>query len=372
MNSDSYVYPMALTMIPRIGAITARKLIAYLGSAEAVFRESKSNLKLIPGIGPYLAGSFSPGKFLEDARREINAMSKSGISFIYYKDPAYPWRLKNCEDGPLFLYYRGSPDLNRTRMLSVVGTRNASRYGKDTCRNIIATLATGFPDLVIVSGLAYGIDIEAHRAALEYGLDTFAVMAHGLNTVYPYSHRKIASRIQGQGGLLTDFHTHVMPERNNFLRRNRIIAGISEATLVIESGRKGGALITADIASSYSRDVLALPGRVGDPTSAGCNALIKNNIAALVESSEDIEKILNWETHLTRRDPQYVISEPLTPVEKKIMDAITEHPGIGQEMLCQKTGTDLPALISQLLQMELKNWITVLPGNHYKTSAKYR
>jgi DNA processing protein len=358
-------------MIPRIGSITARKLIAYLGSAEAVFKEKISNLRLIPGIGPFLAGSFSPGKYLAEAEAEFTRMEKSGISFIYYKDPEYPWRLKNCEDGPLFLFYRGKPDFHRVRMLSVVGTRNASRYGKEACRSIVASLASGFPDLVIVSGLAYGIDVEAHRSALDYGLDTFAVMAHGLNTVYPYSHRKIASRILDHGGLLTDFHSQVKPERNNFLRRNRIIAGITEATLVIESGLKGGALITADIASSYNREVLALPGRAGDQSSAGCNALIKNNIAALIENSEDIERILNWETHLPRTDPQYTITEPLTAMEMKIMDAISGNPGISQELLCERTGINLPTLISQLLQMELKNWITVLPGNQYKTSARY-
>lgn len=371
MHSDPLICQLALTMIPKIGAITARKLIAYLGSAEAVFMEKSSTLAKIPGIGPFLAKSISLKPYLSEAEKELSEMKQNNISYVYYRDPEYPWRLKNCEDGPLFLYYKGRPDFARPKILSVVGTRSASNYGKEACRNILSTLSAKYPDLVVVSGLAYGIDIAAHRAALEFGLDTFAILAHGLTTIYPSSHRNTAFRIEKQGALLSDFHSNVLPERNNFLRRNRIIAGISEATLVIESGRKGGALITADIASSYNREVFALPGRAGDIYSAGCNYLLKNNIAALVETGEDIESYLGWESSQPGRKASLVIKEALTSDEKRILKSIAEEPGIGQEILSLRAEIPISKLMGILLQMELKNWVTLMPGNVYETSAHF-
>lgn len=369
MQYDPLVCQMALTMIPRIGAITARKLIAYLGSAEAVFMEKASTLSKIPGIGPFLAKSVSPGALLSAAEKELSSMEKNKISYIYFKDPDYPWRLKNCEDGPLFLFYKGQPEFGRTRIISVVGTRTASTYGKEACRSILSSLAMKYPDIVIVSGLAYGIDITAHRLALEFGLDTFAVLAHGLTTLYPSSHKNTAGRIEAQGALISDFHSHVLPERNNFLRRNRIIAGISEATLVVESGKKGGALITADIASSYNREVFALPGRSGDIYSAGCNHLIKNNIAALVETGEDIEACLGWESTKAQTKSVRMLKEPLSDDERRILKTISDEPDIGQEILSIRTGIPVSKLVGFILQMELNGWISTKPGNLYRALA---
>lgn len=370
MNQEQLLYQMALTLIPKIGAITAKKLIAYVGSPEAVFRENKYSLQKIPGIGDYLASQVSLSTIIEEAETEIKTMEQRGISYVYYQDPDYPWRLKNCEDGPLLLFYKGNPDFGRTKILSIVGTRSATRYGKEVCEMVVAGLAAMYPDLVIVSGLAYGIDIIAHRFALEYGLDTYAVLAHGLTTIYPPTHTDTAMRIMDQGALLSDFNSTIKPERNNFLRRNRIIAGLAEATLIVESGRKGGALITADIASSYNREVLAIPGKVNDNYSAGCNYLIKNNIAALVESSSDIGQILNWATDAPACQQPITTTCPLTEDEKVIIQTIIDEPGIIQEILSVRTGIPIYKLAGLLLQMELKNWISTLPGNRYNTAIQ--
>lgn len=371
MNREQLLYQLALTLIPKIGAITAKKLIAYVGSPEAVFRESTSSLRKIPGIGDYLASQVSLTTIIGEAEAEIKNMEQRQISYVYYLDPGYPWRLKNCEDGPLLLFYKGNPDFSRTKILSIVGTRSATRYGREACEMVVAGLASKYPDLVIVSGLAYGIDITAHRFALEYGLDTYAVLAHGLTTIYPPTHTDTAMRIMNQGALLSDFNSTIKPERNNFLRRNRIIAGLAEATLIVESGKKGGALITADIASSYNREVLAIPGKINDNYSSGCNYLIKNNIAALIESASDIEQILNWETETPARQQQITNTSTLTDDEKKIIQHIKDEPGIIQEILSVRTGIPINKLAVLLLQMELQNWISTMPGNRYNTAMKF-
>lgn len=370
MSKDPLVYKLGMTMIPGIGAITARKLIAYLGAPEAVFMEKPATLRQIPGVGPHLSAQVAARDLITEAEEEIARMKKYGVSCVYYQDEAYPWRLKNCEDGPLLLFYRGAPDFRRTKYLSIVGTRNASHYGREMTDAIISGLAAKYPDLVIISGLAYGIDINAHRTALAKGLDTYAVMAHGLHTIYPTAHAATASRMLRQGALLSDFPTTMKPERNNFLRRNRIIAGLSEATLVIESGKKGGALITAELAASYNREVLAVPGRTTDPYSAGCNRLIQNNIAALVSTDTDIELLLGWEAAAEPTTPEPRTIENLSPRERNILQAILAEPGLGQEILSVRTGIPVHQLMGILLQMELNQWIAVMPGNHYKALVR--
>lgn len=370
MDNEDLLYQIALTMLPDIGAITAKKLIAYVGSPEGVFREKIHILQKIPGIGQHIAQKINLQNTLHKAEYEINTMKKDGISCLYYRDADYPWKLKNCDDGPVLLFYRGKREFNRPKYLSIVGTRDATQYGRETCRTIIASLSSKYPDLVIVSGLAYGIDITAHRAALEYGLDTIAVLAHGLNTVYPSVHRESAIKITKQGSLVSDFHSTIKPERNNFLRRNRIIAGLSDATLVIESGQKGGSLITADMASSYDREVFALPGRSEDKFSVGCNQLIKKNIAALIESCEDIEFLLNWEVSQPAREAHVQLNIAFTEDERSIMEIIHDCPLAGPEIISIRSGLPLHNVISLLLQMELRNWLTVLPGNRYKLCIK--
>jgi DNA processing protein len=365
MSKDPLVYQLAMTMVPGIGAITARKLIGYLGSPEAVFSEKPAVLRQIPGIGEHLAGQLSARNFIAEAEDEIARMGKYRIESVYYQDKAYPWRLKHCEDGPLLLFYRGNPDFQRTKSLSIVGTRNASRYGREITEMIVSGLAGKHPDLVIVSGLAYGIDIHAHRTALAHGLDTFAVMAHGLHTVYPSAHASTASRMLAQGALLSDFPTTMKPERNNFLRRNRIIAGLTEATLVIESAKKGGALITAELAASYHREVFAVPGRSTDAYSAGCNQLIQLNIAALVTSPSDIEQLLGWEIPVREKETRQPTQTLLTSEEEQVIQSLQEEAGTRPDIISLRSGIPLQKLMLVLLQMELSGKVKVLPGNTY-------
>ncbi len=362
-------YQIALTMAPAIGPIKARALIKFLGSAEAVFLEKKEILMKIDGIGSRLSDSIASDRLLEEAEKEMEFMSRHRINALYFQDPEYPYRLKECEDAPIILYTRGEEGLHCQQSLSVVGTRRATSYGRDMCREIIKGLSELTGDLVVVSGLAFGIDVIAHRAALEYGLPTVAVLGHGMSTIYPRSHRDTAKRIIEQGGLVTDFHSKMGPERNNFLRRNRIIAGLSQATLVIESAKTGGALITAGMAFSYHREVLAVPGRAGDEKSKGCNGLIQKDMAALVESPRDIIDRLNWEKRsLPAKQIQAREISP-SPDEKKILRLIQDIPGIEPGAIGSNTGLPVHGVLAQLMEMELKGWIAVEPGNRYRSKV---
>ena len=359
-------YQIALTMVPAIGPITARKLIDKVGSARAVFDQKREVLESIKGIGPRLSQSINESSLLEQAEKEIEFVERHRIDTLYFEDPDFPKRLNQCVDGPILLYARGEQGLQCKRSLSVVGTRRASSYGKDHCRAIIKGLAERVPDLVIVSGLAYGIDVIAHRAALEYGLPTVAVLGHGMSTIYPASHRETAKKIIRQGALVTDFHSRMGPERNNFLRRNRIIAGLSQATLVVESAKKGGALITANMAFSYDREVMVVPGRVGDDRSQGCNNLIKRDMATMTESAGDIIRRLNWDVAGVPEKPAVPEVEPST-LEKRLLLSIEQTPGITPGTLSNLTGIPVNIVLALLLEMELKAWISAEPGNSYRT-----
>ena len=361
------LYRIALTMAPAIGPITARKLIKKAGSARAVFRQKKAILEKIEGIGPVVSGSISSASLLQQAEKELVFLEKHRIRALYFKDAEYPARLKECEDAPILLYCRGSIGLNSKRALSVVGTRKASSYGKELCRSIVLDLGSRIDDLVIISGLAFGIDVIAHRAALEGGIPTVAVLGHGLDTLYPHAHRETAKKICGQGALVTDFHSGMGPERNNFLRRNRIIAGMANATLVVESAASGGALITANMASSYQRDVLAVPGRATDERSKGCNGLIKKNVAAMVESAQDVINHLNWTDDIAQNPKHSTEKISFTNHEKQLLELMTLQSGLGPGELCMRSGIPIQKVLSLLTEMELKRWIVVEPGNRYQT-----
>ncbi len=361
---------IALTMLPEIGAITAKKLIAYTGSASAVFSERASSLLKIPGIGPQIISRINLSEIMPEAEKEIAFIERHHIEAISFLEKAYPERLRNCEDGPVILYLKGINCLSSSRILSVVGTRNATAEGRDLCKTIVTSLALRFPELVIVSGLAYGIDITAHRSALEQGINTVAVMAHGLHTIYPSAHRETAIKITGQGALVTDFTTRNKPERNNFLRRNRIIAGLADATLVIESGEKGGALITAELASSYSREIMAVPGRVSDIYSKGCNMLIKKSIAALVEDGVDVAEILNWDCREVCPVTVPLLNTPLNDEEEKILRFIQSEHEASTEFTSIRTGIPIHKCISLMVSMELRGWLLILPGNLYRLRVK--
>lgn len=366
MSTVSLVHRIALGMIPGVGDITARKLVSYAGSVEAVFRESFRNLTRIPGIGEALAAAVAGHEYLPDAEREAEFVERNKIRVFFYLDDDYPLRLRQCEDSPVTFYMRGNADLDATMILSIVGTRHATPHGRELCQKLVAGLAEHFPELLIISGLAYGVDITAHRAALAAGLPTVAILGHGLRTVYPSAHAATAKAMLENGGLVTDFSSSTLPERNNFIRRNRIIAGISDATLIIESGLKGGALITADIAASYNRDVMAVPGRPGDEWSAGCNALIRCNKAALVEKCGDIEYMLGWKPAALAAPVQPTLFTAITENEKKVCEVLKNEDGLTIDILSRMLEIPVYKLSTTLLQMELAGMITPCPGNVYR------
>jgi len=366
MSTVPLHYRIALGMIPGVGDITARKLVSYTGGVEAVFRESYRGLTMIPGIGEALASAIAGHEYLPAAEREAEFVTRNSIRVFFYLDDDYPARLRQCEDSPVTFYFRGNADLDSPMILSIVGTRHATRNGLDLCQKIISGLAEHFPELLIVSGLAYGIDIAAHRAALAAGLPTVAVLGHGLKTIYPSVHAGVARAMLENGGHVTDFSSPTLPERNNFIRRNRIIAGISDATLIIESGIKGGALITADIAASYNRDVMAVPGRPDDEWSAGCNSLIRCNKASLVEKCSHIEYLLGWKPASFSAPVQPVLFAGLTDNEKKICEALKNNGDLTIDVLARLLDVTVYKMSPTLLQMELAGMITLCPGNVYR------
>jgi DNA processing protein len=366
MSETTLQHKIALGLIPRIGDVNARKLVSFFGCVEAIFREPYGNLIKIPGIGSGLAGYITDRSYLDAAEREAEYVSKNNIRTYFYLDSDYPYRLRQCDDSPVVFFFRGSSDLDSARMLSVVGTRNATPRGRELCEKIIGDLSENHPELIITSGLAYGIDIASHKAAIARNLQTIAVLAHGLKTIYPSLHRAVARTMINHGGLLTDFLSDTLPERNNFLRRNRIIAGLSDATLVIESGYKGGALITADIANSYNRDVFAVPGRPDDQWSSGCNNLIKNNKAALVENADDIEFLLGWKEEKAKQPVQRTLFSDLDDTERGIYELLLKQGEMDIDSICRTLDLQVFKLSSILLQMEFKGLVKCYPGNVYR------
>jgi len=370
MVHDSYPelqYQIALCMAPAIGPRTARKLIKKVGSASRVFSMNRNSLETIPSIGPRMSQSILSPVLVEQAGKELEFIERHKIKALYFKDEQYPARLKECVDAPILLYARGNEGLNTKKALSVVGTRKASAYGKELCRKIVLELGDLIDDLVIISGLAYGIDVIAHRAALEAGVPTVAVLGHGFRTLYPHAHRETAKHISQHGALVTDFHSGIGPERNNFLRRNRIIAGMADATLVVESAASGGALITADLASSYDRIVLAVPGRASDERSKGCNRLIKLHVAAMVESATDVAEELNWTTKHSLTGKLLSEQAAVKKEERLLLELMVRHSGLGPGELSRQSGLSIPVVLSLLTEMELKRWVHAEPGNLYQS-----
>lgn len=360
-------HKIALGLIPRIGDINARKLVSHFGSVEAIFHEPYGNLIKIPGIGSGIAKYITDRAYLVTAEKEAEYVSRNNIRTYFYLDNDYPFRLRQCDDSPVVFFFKGNCNLDASRILSVVGTRNATVRGREVCEKIIEGLAADHPELIIVSGLAYGIDIASHKAALANNLPTIGVLAHGFKTTYPAIHATTAKTMVNNGGLLTDFLSDALPERNNFLKRNRIIAGLADATLVVESGIKGGALITADIANSYNRDVFAVPGRPDDQWSAGCNNLIKNNKAFLTECSDDIEYFLNWKPEKSKQVVQRTLFSDLDETEKKVFELLSKEGEQTIDTICRSIEIPVYKLSSLLLQMEFKGLVKCSPGNLYRT-----
>ncbi|MHC1703859.1 MAG: DNA-processing protein DprA [Tenuifilaceae bacterium] len=366
-------YKIGIEMIPKVGSINAKKLIAYCGGVEAVFKQTKNSLLKIPGVGDGVASEVLNSKVLEKAEQEIEFITKYGIQAFFYLDPDYPERLRQCDDGPVVFYLKAKKNINfnREKFISIVGTRKATDYGKQFCDDLINGLSQKGYNPVIVSGLAYGIDIAAHKAALKNDLQTIAVLGHGLDKIYPVLHRNVAKEIVETGGLVTDFPSGTNFDRNNFIKRNRIIAGLADATIVVESGDQGGALITADLANSYNREVFAVPGNVGASYSKGCNQLIKSNKAALIESPEDLEFFLGWEPSDIKKQPkQIVLFSELSGEEQKIVDYLK---GVEQESLdiiSIKLQIPVAKVSSMLLNLEFAGVVKSKPGKVFSLHFK--
>lgn len=365
MKEEKLLAVLRLQKSKAIGDILAKKLIVNVGDVEQVFKEKSSILEKINGIGSHvLKHLFSP-KNIQLAEKELVYIQKNNIDYSYFLEDSYPRNLQHCIDSPIILFKDGNIDFSNRKIISIVGTRNISSYGRDFCNKLVNELAEYNP--IIVSGFAYGVDICAHKAALKNKLQTIAVLAHGLEQVYPKVHKKYIHQLNENGGFLTEFWHEETPLRENFLKRNRIVAGISTATIIIESAKKGGSLVTADIANSYNRDVFALSGRATDLYSVGCNNLIKNNKAHLLNSSSDIVKMLNWDIEKKVTKPiQKQLFVALNENEQKIYNLLHNK---GQQLLdviSLECNIPIFRLSPILLQMEMKGFLKPLPGKLYE------
>ena len=368
MNSDEHICSIALTLCPGIGHIGAKRLVEGMGSAAEVFRNRKNLPEILPGINPHTVAALDcPAAFLR-AEQEMEFVEKNRISCLTLKEEAYPSRLRECDDAPLVLFFKGNTDFNRLRVINMVGTRRATDYGKQFCSDFLHELAALCPDVLVVSGLAYGIDIHAHRAALANQLSTVAVLAHGLDRIYPYVHRKTAIDMLTDGGLLTEFLTETNPDRFNFVSRNRIVAGMCDATVVVESAEKGGSLITADLAVDYHRDCFALPGRVSDASSIGCNQLIRDTKAALVQSAEEFVRAMGWMPVAKVEKPEGIqrdLFPELSEEEERVVRVLTCQGDLHSNALVVETDLPVNRMSSLLFELEMKGVVKALVGGVY-------
>lgn len=364
MYDNELIYKIGISLLPGIGDINAKRLVAHCGGAEAVFKESKKALLKIPGFGETVVNKIKSAEVLDLAEEEAKKAEGNDIQILYFLDKNYPKRLKHCEDGPIILYAKGNTNFNAEKVISIVGTRKATVMGKAFCEKLLQELSIFQP--LIVSGLAFGIDICAHKAALKNSLPTVGILGHGLDQIYPRQHAGTAKKMMANGGLTTSFRYKSDMFPKNFADRNRIVAGLADAVVVVESSFKGGSLITADIANSYNRDVFAVPGRPDDEMSVGCNKLIKSNKAALIESARDIQYILGWEESSKKQKRQTSMFIDLSEEESKLMDILRNEKESGIDEL--SLGAELPMskTASILLELEFKGVVKSLPGKRYQ------
>jgi DNA processing protein len=361
------LYQIALTLIPNIGDVNAKALVNHFGSAEAVFQAPKKVLDEIEGIGIVRANSIKNFKDFARAEEEIAFIKKYKITPLFLTDKHYPQRLLNCYDSPPLLYYKGNADLNSSRIIAIVGTRNNDEYGKNICEKFIADLVN--EDVIIVSGLAFGIDSIAHKTSVKNNIKTVGVLAHGLDRVYPAQNISLAKQMVSSGGLLTEFKSNTIPDKPNFPGRNRIVAGMSDATIVVESGIKGGSLITAELANGYNRDVFAFPGRVEDSKSQGCNFLIKNNKAALVTCANDVLENMGWKNlKKPAAKKQRELFIELSAEEKVVVEILQMQEQVQIDELYFKSKLSSSAVAQALLLLEMQGIVASLPGKIYKIS----
>lgn len=362
-HSQDLLHKIALTHLPNVGAVLTRNLVSFAGGVEAVFKQKKSDLLKIPGIGVKIAEEIVRKRKFKEAEEELSFIEKHGISAHFYLDDDYPFRLKRIKDAPLLLYYKGTADLNASRILAIVGTRRPTVYGISQCEQLVDHLKK--MNVLVLSGLAYGIDIVAHKRALESGLPTIGVMGSGLDRIYPALHRKTAEEMLMKGGLITEFGRGTKPDRENFPMRNRIIAGMCDALVVIESDVKGGSMITAEMANTYHKDVFAIPGRTTDQWSRGCNFLIKTNRAALMDHPEDLVAAMQWTEVAGIKEVQRSLFVDLSESEQCVYDLLDHLNPTSIDKVFKDTNFSSSELASILLNLEFMGLVRVLPGKLY-------
>ncbi len=368
--NDEQLYSIALTLVPRVSIGGLHELYQRFGSATALVENRKNLRDVVPNISKRLEDSLQNlDEPLRLAEKEISWATQNNVEMLPMNSARYPQRLVDCPDAPIVVYYKGNADLNHKRVVSVVGTRRCTNYGRDLIRTLMRELHT-YTDLLVVSGLAYGIDITAHREALEQGFSTVAVLAHGLDQIYPNVHRPTAVKMLSQGGLITEYVSHTAMNKGNFVQRNRIVAGMADCTIVVESATKGGALITAGIANDYHRDAFAFPGAVNAEYSRGCNQLIRENQATLITCAEDLVKAMHWDEEVRlSKARQEGIERPmlleLTEEEKQIVNLLTEAGDLQVNIITVKTGIPIYKLLDIMFNLELKGVVKALAGGSY-------
>ncbi len=364
-QSNDLLYQIALTLVPGVGPKTAAALLQHFGTAEEIFQAAPQQIKRVEGIGGTKAGLMKNPDILRQAAAEMEFAAKHDIRCLFITDPDYPYRLKHCNDAPVLLFCKGNANLNASKTVAVIGTRKNTPYGQELCEALIDGLKA-YNDLLIVSGMAYGIDAIAHKKCVKEDIPTTGVLAHGLDRIYPYAHKSLADEMCGCGGLLTEFPSGTKPDKVNFPVRNRIVAGMSDVVVVVESDLKGGAVITAYLAAGYNREVAAFPGRVHDPRSQGCHMLIRKNIAAMITCTDDLADLMGWQACTPFRTVQQELLTVLTPEQQTIMDIFRSKETLHTDELQQQTAMNSSLLAATLLSLEMQGILKSLPGKYYR------
>ena len=356
-------YQIALTLVPNVGPKTAKTLISYCGGVEAIFKSSRRSLLKIPYVGEQIIRYIHQKDLHLRAEAEIEYIIRDNIKAYFYKDEHYPARLKHIDDAPLVLYTKGKINFNHSKTIAIIGTRNPTIRGKINGEKLVAALSSFSP--LIISGLAYGIDVIAHQSSIKYGLPTIGVVGHSLDTIYPYQHAKIATQMQNNGGLVSEYPSGTKPDGRHFPMRNRLIAGMADAIVVVETAARGGSMITADLATSYHKEVFAFPGRPGDLKSQGCNFLIKNHQAHLIENGNEIAEFLRWNQEHFSQNIQRQLFVELSAKEKKIVALMDKEAPVFFDEISHKLGFNQSILATELLELELKGIIKSIAGKRY-------
>lgn len=364
-QEEELLHRIALSLLPNVGPVIARALYSHCGSAISVFREKKSLLAKIPGVGSKRIQNAFGVSVMDEAVKELAFVKKHKLQVLFYTDEAYPNRLNQCADAPCLMYYKGTVNLNQGRFVAIVGTRTSTSNGEEITKKLVEEMQ-GL-DITMVSGLAYGIDICAHEAALQFGIPTIGVTAHGMDRIYPQLHRTVAGKMLSQGGILTEYPSKTPPDRENFPSRNRIVAGMCDAVVVVEASAKGGALITADLAQGYDREVFAFPGRVSDEFSKGCNEYIRDNKAALITCAQDLVWLMGWSDEKKKEQvvKQTQLFFELNDDENRVVDVLKEKGECGIDVIASATALPFSKLANTLLQLELKSVLKLKAGKRY-------